>query len=501
MAFKTSTEIKVGAFVFIALVGLAYMSLQIGSGSFLAKNTYDLVVFFDNVTGLKAASPVEIAGIEIGRVRAITLEEGRAKLILEISDAVKVHSDTVANIKSRGVLGDKFVELGGGSKEAPLLANGDLLRRSDRSADLEVLFQKVGQIADDIGVVAKSVAGVFGGPQGEHDLRLTFHSLRDLTVSLNAMVQKNVESVNLIVENLKDFSGDMKHLSGTNKRGIDNIVGNFEVASAQMRSTLERVNSVLEKIDQGEGAVGRMVNDPGMGEDLRLAVASLESVAAKIDEGKGTLGKLINDDTTAKELDKALEGVNKYLEKQDTFRTSVDFRSEVLADSGNVKSYLDLTLQPGEDHYYILGVVADPEGRTRETETVSRTWAGGGYQETREIEEKTERDKIAFNAQMAKRWGAIALRGGLFESTGGVGADYYLWDDRLRLYAEAFDFDKDDSPHFKAGARLYFLENFYATAGMDDLANDASFFGGLGLSFTDDDLKYLMSSAPVPSGN
>ena len=499
MAFKTGTEIKVGIFVCIALLGLAYMSLQVSSGAFLNGGTYDLVVRFDNVTGLKPDSPVEIAGIEVGRVREIGLDNGRARLVLAIDDKVQVPSDVKASIKSRGVLGDKFLELSGGSPEAPRLAEGGEIVRSGRSADLEVLFQKVGQIADDIGVVAKSVAGVFGGPEGEHDLRLTFHSLRDLTVSLNEMVQKNLESVNLIVANLKDFSGDLKHISGNNRKGIDAIVANFEVASAQMRGTLERVNSVMAKIDAGEGAVGRMVNDEKMGEDLRRAVASLESVAAKIDEGKGSLGKLINDDTTAKELDKALEGVNKYLEAQDRFRTAVDFRSEVLADSGNVKSYLDLTVQPAEDHYYILGVVADPDGRTRETETVTKTWAGGGYAETRQIEEKTERDMVTFNAQLAKRWGDFALRGGLFESTGGVGADYWFWEDRLRFYAEAFDFDDEDPPHLKAGARLYFLKNFYATAGLDDFGDDASFFGGLGLSFTDDDLKYLMSSAPLPT--
>jgi len=499
MAFKTGTEIKVGVFVFLALVGLAFMSLQVGTGALLSRGTYELVVYFDNVTGLKADSPVEVAGIEVGRVRAITLEEGRARLALEIAGPVKIPADTVASIKSRGVLGDKYVDLSGGSPDSPDLADGGVLARSDRSADLEVLFQKVGQIADDIGVVAKSVSNVFGGPQGEQNLRLTFDSLRDLTVSLNQMVQQNVESVNLIVENLREFSGDLRHMSGANRDGIDNIVANFETASAQMSQTLERVNSVMAKIDAGQGAVGRMVNDEELGADLRQAVASLESVATKIDEGKGSLGRLINDDTTSKELDKALEGINKYLEKQDTFRTTLDFRSEVLADSGNVKSYLDLTLQPSEDHYYILGVVSDPEGRTRETETVTQTWVGGSYSERREIEEKTERDKITFNAQIAKRWHNVALRGGLFESTGGVGADVYLWDDRVRLYAEAFDFDKDDPPHLKAGGRLYFLKNFYLTAGVDNFASDASFFGGVGLSFTDDDLKYIMTSAPIPS--
>lgn len=501
MSFNTGTEIKVGIFVFAALAILGYMSVQVGSSAFFADDTYDLKVTFDNVTGLKPDAPVEIAGIEVGRVRSIDLVGQRAQLTLELSKGVKVQADVVASIKSRGVLGDKFVELNGGTKAFPRLKHGQAIAQSDRSADLEVLFEKVGQIADDIGLVAKSVANVMGGPEGERDLRLTFQSMRDLSVGLNKMVQTNMESVNLIVANLRDFSGDLKDVSSTNKQGINTIVQNFEVASKQLNNTLQTMNSVLAKIDDGQGPMAKMVNDKDMGKDLKETVASLESVARKIDEGKGTLGKLVNDDTTSKELDEALEGINRYLAKQDSFKTRIDFHGEHLAESGDTKSYLNVELHPNEDHYYLLGVVSDPKGRTKETETVTETWSGGGYSEVREVEEKTERDGIQFNAQLAKRWDDIALRGGLFESTGGAALDYYLWDDRVKLFFEAFDFDHNDPPQLKAGMNLYFLRNFYVTAGMDDFASnsgDSSFFAGAGMRFTDDDLKYLLGNVPVP---
>lgn len=504
MAFKTGTEIKVGLFVFIAILALGYMSLQVGSGSLFKDKAYDLVVIFDNVTGLKEGAPVEVAGIEVGLVKSISLDQDRAKLVLAIRDGVKLRADVAASIKSRGVLGDKFVELHGGSEGFPHLESGQAIQRSDRSADLELLFQKVGQIADDIGAVAKSVANVMGGPEGERDLRLTFHSLRDLSVGLNQMVQANMESVNLVVENLREFSGDLREVSGGNKQSIGVIIENFEVASAQLRTTLDRMGSVLEKIDSGQGAVGALVNDPEMGENLKQTMASLESVAGKIDEGRGTLGRLVNDETTADELDKALEGVNRYLEKQDTFKTVLDFHGEHIAETGDIKSYLNVELHPGESHYYLLGLVSDPKGRTEETETLTRTWTGGGYDETREIEEETKRDGLKFNAQIAKRWGDLALRGGIFESTGGVAADYYLWDDRIQAFFEAFDFDEDDPAHLKAGLKLYFLKNFYVAAGFDDFASDtgdSSFFAGAGLRFTDEDLKYIMSSAPIPGMN
>ena len=501
MAFKTATEIKVGVFVFAALVALAYMSLQVGSGSFMSDGTYDLEVTFDNVTGLKVGAPVEVAGIEVGRVKDIGLAKGRARLVLAIRDGVRVRADVTALINSRGVLGDKFVELAGGTEGYAQLEPGQAIQRSDRSADLELLFQKVGQIADDIGAVAKSVSHVMGGPEGERDLRLTFQSLRDLSVGLNKMVQTNMQSVNLIVDNLREFSGDLRDVSGRNKQGIDTIIQNFEVASAQLRTTLDSMGSVLSKIDSGDGAVGAMLNDEKMGRDLKDTMASLQSVAAKIDEGKGTLGKLVNDEKTGEELDDALEGINRYLAKQDTFKTVLDFHGEHMSESGDVKSYLNLELHPSDSHYYLLGVVSDPKGRTEETETVTRRWSGGSYSEDREIEEKTERDGLKFNAQIGKRWDDFGLRGGIFESTGGVGADYYLWDDRVQIFGEAFDFDNEDPAHYKAGIKLYFLKNFYAAAGFDDFAStsgDSSVFVGAGLRFTDEDLKYIMSSAPVP---
>lgn len=505
MTGKSGAEVKVGVFVFVAILVLAFMSFQVGEQNMLRGGSYDLDVYFDSVTGLKEGAPVEIAGINVGRVQRIALENGRARLTLAVDDKVKLHADVVAHIMTRGVLGDKYVSLEGGSEAYPVLAEGGMIQRSGRTADLEVLMNKVGKIADDISSVTGSVNGVLGGEKGKQDLQMTFESMRDLTVTLNQMVQRNVESIDMIVENMREFSKDLRDVSTDNKRSVNTIIKNFEVASADMRQTLGQMNSVLGKIDKGQGAAGRLVNDEEMGENLHSTVASLESVARKIDEGKGSLGKLVNDDTTARELDKALEGINTFLGKQEQFKTSVDFSAEYLADSDNVKTYLNMLIEPSSSHFYMIGVVSDPGGRTRKTETITETSINGGPTTVEvENEEKTEKDRILFNAQIGKRWGDLALRGGLMESTGGVGLDYYLWDDRIKAYFEAFDFDDDDPPHLKAGAKIYFLKNFYATAGWDDFASDSgnsSFFAGLGLYFTDDDLKYLISGSSIPIDN
>lgn len=497
---KSGAEIKVGIFVLVACVVLAFMTLKVSTGVFLPRDTYEVDVFFDNVTGLQINSPVEIAGIEVGLVKVIRLEENRARVTLLLQPNVRIKADAAATIRTRGVLGDKFVEIDPGTDAFPVIGAGGRIVHGETPADLDALFSKIGDIADDIRIVARSAANVFGGPQGEQDLRLTFESLRDAAVNLNAMVQANAESVDLMVRNFRDFSADLRDISGANKDGIDRIVANLDVASRELKHTLEQTGAVLARIESGEGPLATLVNDPEMGRDLRETVASLESVSRKIDEGQGSLGRLINDDTTADELDKALEGLNRYLSKQEQFRTSVDFSSKYLARHQETKSTLTLRLQPSEDKYYLLSVVDNPRGVREKTETFTQRWVNGNLTTIREIEDKYNRSKISFSAQLAKRWDNLVLRGGLFESTGGVGVDYFLWDDRIQFLFEVFDFDPDDSPHLKAGAKLYFLNNFYASIGMDDFARKdrRSFYAGLGIYFTDEDLKYLLTGAPLP---
>lgn len=498
---KSGAEIKVGIFVLVACLILAYMTVKVTTGVFMPRDTYEVDVFFDNVTGLKTKSPVEIAGIEVGLVQAIRLDGNRARVTLMLYPNVRIQADASATIRTRGVMGDKFVEINPGSETFPVISEGGRIVHGETPADLDALFSKIGEIADDIRIVARTAANVLGGPQGEQDMRLAFESLRDAAVGLNAMVQSNAEIVEQVVYNFRDFSADLRDISGANKEGIDRIVANLDVASRELKSTLEQAGTVLARIESGEGPLAKLVNDPDMGRDLRDTMASLESVSRKIDEGQGTLGRLINDDTTADELDKALEGLNKYLSKQEQFRTSVDFSSEYLARHQETKSTLTLRLQPSEDKYYLLSVVDNPRGVREKTEILTERWVNGERTVIREIEDKYHRSKISFSAQLAKRWDNLVLRGGLFESTGGVGLDYYLWDDRLQLVFEAFDFDPDDNPHLKAGAKLYFLRNFYASIGMDDFARGdrRSFYAGLGFFFTDEELKYLLTGAPIPT--
>ena len=117
----------VGVFVFIGLVCLGYLSIKLGKLELVGGSVYEVEAQFNSASGLKPGSTVEIAGVEVGRVRGITLIEDRAKVKLAVNNTVKLYTDTIASIKTRGIIGEKFLALSPGG-------GGDLLKPGIRYA-------------------------------------------------------------------------------------------------------------------------------------------------------------------------------------------------------------------------------------------------------------------------------------------------------------------------------------------------------------------------------
>jgi len=231
-----------------------------------------------------------------------------------------------------------------------------------------------------------------------------------------------------------------------------------------------------------------------IGPDIKETVASVGSITKKIDSGQGTIGKMVNDDTLHDNITKTVAGINKYIEKAESFHTFVGYRGEFLFDARDTKSYFTIRIQPKADKYYLFEIVDDPRGKINEE---TRVVTSGGTTTTT-VEKKTT-DALKLSAQIAKRFKNLAVRGGIIESTGGVGIDYYASSDRLKFTLEAFDFGANGNPHMKTGLTLYINKFFYLTGGYDEFASKQglqSAYAGIGLQFQDEDLKYLFSSAP-----
>jgi phospholipid/cholesterol/gamma-HCH transport system substrate-binding protein len=138
---KTRLEFIVGVFVLTGIVCLGYLSIKLGKLELIGGNVYEVIAQFNTASGLKAGSSVEIAGVEVGRVRAITLNEDRAAVILAVDNKVKLYTDTIASIKTRGIIGEKFLALSPGGGGDPLKP-GDTIRDTESGLDLEELVSQ-----------------------------------------------------------------------------------------------------------------------------------------------------------------------------------------------------------------------------------------------------------------------------------------------------------------------------------------------------------------------
>lgn len=492
---KLTPEAKVGIFVLIGIILLVYMSLRVGGIQFGREEGYEISIRFESAAGLDKDASVRVAGVEVGRVKDIALHNNKAKVILRIYPDVKIGKDFTAVLKTKGLLGERYVELIPGSPNAPSLEHGGELTRITTYTDLDKLISLLSDAAKDIKKVTESLDNVFGGKEGQTSLKNVVTNIEEITERLNKIVKTNDEKFGRIMSNFEVFSKILKEqgpeITGGLKAVADNLnqliaenkeplrdgIDNLRTATAKLGETMETINRLAKNVEP-------KIDD---------SVETIKSIVNKVDRGEGTLGKLVNDTTIHDSFNKTLTGINSYLGRVESFKTFVGYRGEYLFDASDTKSYLSLRFQPKADKYYLIEIVDDPRGR-KNVETTETT-LGGTTTTTKEV--KTS-DSLKFSVQVAKRFKDLTLRGGIIESTGGVGMDYYMFKDRLRFTFEAFDFDKKNNPHLKAGLTYNLNKYFFITGGYDDFVSKlklASPYLGIGLHFEDEDIKYILSSA------
>ena len=488
-----TTEAKVGLFILITMLLLGYMTMQVGQRGVGFKKGYVIDVAFDNAAGLNKYSAVQIAGVEVGRVEDILLKDGKALVRLRIIPDVTLEKDVTAAIKTRGVLGDKYIEIRPGTSGMAALEAGERIQNVERQADIDRLLNQIGSIADDIKTVSASLSNVMGGQAGEESIGGILENMKLLTQNINKLVVSNEATIRSMLLNAQELTGNLNRVVVKNDAKVGEVIDNLRDASREMEKTFAAFNQIADGVNRGEGTLGQLMKDKTAATNLTKTLASLQEVSDKINQGKGTLGKLVNDEETVNNLNQSLAGINRYVTKSEQFRTFLGYRGEYLWDKSNFKSYLDLKIQPKEDQFYILGLVSDPRGRL----TV-RDYTTGGVTTTTE---EWDKNGLLFNAQIGKRFRNVVLRGGILESTGGLGLDYMAFNDRLKLTFEAFDFSSDRNAHLKGYADVQLFKYLYLTGGWDDFISkrgNSSGFVGLSIRFEDDDLKYLLTSTPIP---
>jgi len=139
---RSLLDLSVGVFVLLGILALGWLSIKLGRVDLFSSTGYSVTADFPSVGGLKAGSTVEIAGVEIGRVASITLDpEYQARVRMTIRGDVKLQEDAIASIKTKGLIGEKYIRISPGGSDKLLAPNGRI-REVEPPVDFEELLSK-----------------------------------------------------------------------------------------------------------------------------------------------------------------------------------------------------------------------------------------------------------------------------------------------------------------------------------------------------------------------
>lgn len=408
---ESQRNIKIGVFTIIGLCILVYSTIRVSDRNLSSKGTYTVSLVLSSATGLTRKTPVQIAGVQVGYVESLDLVDNRkARVALRINREVQLSQDITAQVRTKGFLGETYIDLIPGRDENVIKPDGEIMAVNPY-VDLSELTAKLNAVTDDIKVVTESMRRNF------------------------------VEGGNW-----------------------DQIMTNFASLSQKLNTSLSSVSSITQKIDEGKGTVGRLVNDEETIENINQA---------------------------AKGLSETVGGVNR-------FQTEIGYHLEYLGDSRSVKNYVSLGLKPRPDKAFLLDFVVDPNPPDERKLITTDVTAGGVTTTVTADRRVTLRNKFLLSAQLAKTFRALTVRGGIIESAGGVGLDYDMGP--LGFSFSAFDFrtDHQERPHLKAFSRLNLTKNFYLMSGADDFiakTRNPDWFVGAGFQVIDEDVKSLFGAA------
>jgi len=361
------------------------------------------------------------------------------------------------------------------------------------SGQSPVAFDQVLKTASDIGADVKEVTAslrrALGGDEGTAKLNEILDNIRQLVAETKNLVAANRANVDQTLANFRDFSATLKQelpklaeklqrladnvdsVVAENRSNVSDTIANLKDLSARLRTSADNLNQITTKIARGEGSIGKLVNDEATVDNLNSTLKAVESGVQSL---KNTIGRA------------------------ERWRLDVVLRTESLPSLDDSRSAFGFDLHTTEKRFFRLELVDSPYGRVRNTQETVTTTFPDGHRETYVQTKQKITDASTVNAQIGYHLGNTTVRAGLFESVGGFGLDHELLQRKLKLTLEAYDFNRDiKPPHLRLEGRYFLTPNIFAFAGWDDPRWSArsSAFVGAGITWRDEDLKYLLGTA------
>jgi len=313
---------RVGVLIAIGIALFGFSIFYIGYGSRFLKRTGVMEARFQRTNGLLADAPVALNGVNVGAVASIRFPRDPdadyviVRMWVEERAFGRVRSDASASIRTMGLLGDKYVEISGGTNKAPRLESGGTLSAQE-PVDYEAMFQQPGaqDFVGNMTAVSSQLRSLLESlnsrdsllgeliksdpaPSGERlqlsDVRKGFADISRLAVDIDETMRK--------LNNRQSLLGSMLSTTGEGPALLTNLNGaarSMRAAADSAKVAATSLNNFATRYGQGQGAVARLFTDREFGDavlaNLRDSSADLREILRKIDDGQGSIGLAVND--------------------------------------------------------------------------------------------------------------------------------------------------------------------------------------------------------------
>ena len=522
---KFSPAFKVGFVVILGIIMTIVMVFKFAKNWGQDEGVQHFYAYFNDATGLALKSQVRVAGIQVGEVESITLDNNRAKVGFSVrkdialfagasQNGVVRHSATAAKQLS-GILGDYIVVLTPGYEGEQLPDGGDIPIVLQDSGIQSILANSEA-IMSDIKQITSSLAAALNGEGEDSQIAQLLRNLNKTLENIRDMTDVNAEKINAMMTHLERLTEETAKLMSVGNDAVPKLLNELHDTLADMRTLITSTNGNIDRLFSSTDGPMQQLNSSLA--SLERSLTNIEQLTDRINNGEGSVGKLLNDDAIADEAQglledtraliasstKTVDAANELLKPISDLNVDISLRGDYLVNANAFKVDFGVKLQPSEDKYYLIDLIMDPNGSTSTKSVMTYSSETGPVYETI----TTNDDSFKFSAQFAKRWRWFVGRFGIIESTGGIGGDLLLFDDDFQFKLDLFAFNENKYPRLRGYGLIYFSlfmpwewsKTFYISAGFDDPFNLKQFdyFFGLGFRFSDNDIKSILGMVPKP---
>jgi phospholipid/cholesterol/gamma-HCH transport system substrate-binding protein len=300
---KNSLETKLGIFVALTVIAAVVIVETLGDVG-LFHGGYHVSALFDTVQDLKVGDSVKMAGVEIGRVEKVGLDETNSKVsvTMKLHPDVTVKTDSTAIIKFTGLMGQNFVSVDFGSPSAPVAVDGAVLE-TEEQPDLSAIMAKLDKAAAGIQKFGDSFSG---------------DKIDNILGPLTDFFKQNSGHIGGAISNIENVTGQIAAGQGTVGKLIyeDTFYTSALTTVTNMQDAVAQAKQVINGISSGQGTLGKLVTDETLYNSTTASMTNLNQILLKVNHGDGTVGKLVNDQefyknakVSLQKLDKAADGL------------------------------------------------------------------------------------------------------------------------------------------------------------------------------------------------